>query len=76
MPDPASRQDGHDVAALVEAVLDLRDQLIGVQAQLDELRIRVDEVERSLPSAPRRRLARIRTRVGLARGSSTPSTPS
>lgn len=57
--DPLPDEPPRDVA---ESMLELRDEVIGIQAQLDELRARVDELARSERPA-RRRLARVRARV-------------
>ena len=55
---PSAEDPTPDVA---ESLLELRDEVIGIQAQLDELRARVDELARSSRPA-RRRLGRVRSR--------------
>jgi hypothetical protein len=46
---------------VAESLLEMRDEIIGIQAQLDELRARVDEMTQSSRPA-RRRLGRVRSR--------------
>jgi hypothetical protein len=46
---------------VAESLLEMRDEVIGIQAQLDELRARVDELTQS-SRPPRRRLGRMRSR--------------
>jgi hypothetical protein len=53
---------------LVESVLELRDQVIGVQAQLDEIHARLQTLEqRAGRRGARPRLARVRSGVGRLR---------
>jgi hypothetical protein len=70
MPDDR-RPDvrGPDVA---EALLELRDEVVGIQAQLDELRARLDDLERA-DGAPRGLFARLRTRGSRRAGAPPPS---
>jgi hypothetical protein len=47
---------------VAEALLELRDEIIGIQAQLDELRARIDELAAGDGSTPGL-LARVRSRI-------------
>jgi hypothetical protein len=61
---------------LVESVLELRDQVIGVQAQLDEIHARLQLLEeRGGRRGARPRLARVRSGVRRLRPSSRRGEP-
>ncbi len=59
MPDGPMADD--PTPEVAESLLELRDEVIGIQAQLDEMRARIDELAQSSRPA-RRRLGRVRSR--------------
>jgi hypothetical protein len=62
----------HDVA---ESMLELRDQVLGVQAQLDELDARMTALEHRLGHTTRGAMARVRSSARRLRGSVGGRTP-